>query len=327
MKPSELTNYLNQLPVKRLRAENIVSELISSGYCKLENIVIRPEHSSAYFFERDVREVEELINPTNGHKWFRISTPHGGLYDNLPERLFHRPVARVSDNQQWEDIKAEETKQEAEARRFFLLFDDIIAKQKVAIEQFESQALDGQHTDFLDSFLSVFWPQTVSFNLTPTQKHNLFQLTIVAHQVAGNIESMEEFMGLILTNNTKIAFKETAYNVPVTNVFPSLGQARLGVDSILVCGHVTKYKKLNIQIGPLSYEEMAPYFPNGSAEKLLHFLCGLLIPVEIDYDIEYLPLLTPKTSTTIPNKPATLINFTLNPTDGCAVLGYTTTLA
>lgn len=314
---------LDQLPVKRLRVESVIEELLSANICRQEDIVISPERSSGYNFERDVTEVEEVYNPLNGGPWFKIKTPRDGFYDSLPERLFHKPVGRIKHSEEWDEIRIEEIKQEIDARLFFSPFDNAINHHKVRIERFEKLALAGQETSFLKEFLTIFWPQSHELGLSEEQQFNLFHLTIIAHKVAGNIAWMEECFARLLGDPVELYYENVAFEVPITNEFPLLGQAFLGADYILAPKVLEKWRRLKIQVGPLNYEQMYHYFGMRKGEKLLQFLCHLLVPVEIDWTIKLIPKVCNEDKK---EDPDTLIHFSINDQEKHAFLGYTTVL-
>lgn len=319
-----ITELLAQLPVKRLRAEAILDELLASGFCRPQDVVISPERSSAYFYERDVAEVEEIFDPLSSRSWFKVNIPRDGFYDTLPERLFHRPAGRLKNNDEWGEIRADEAQQETDARLFFLPFDSALNKQRVRIETFEKKALEGRDTSFLKEFLAIFWPDSNELALSEEQQFGLFHLTIIAHKVAGDIAWMQTCFRQMLGDEVRLFYEDLVYGIPVEAEFPSLGEALLGVDSILKTKSFLKWRRLKIQIGPLFYEQMRNYFPQKKGERLLHFLCNLLVPAEIDWDIDFIPKVRKEAEEEISGTP---ISFTVNNNnDRYAVLGYTTVL-
>lgn len=332
MNSEELRKVLEQLPVKRLRVEAIVDELIVSGAYQQQKIIIAPERSSSYHYERDISDIEEVYNPYSGSAWCKVNTPRDGLYESLPERLYHRPTRRVKNNEQWEEIRIEEIKQEQEARQFLLPFDNTLGHQRIRIEQFEKKALAGQEKGFLDEFLRFIWPNAQQLELSEHQQFILFQLTIIAHKAAGNIVWMQDCFEQMLNDNVRIFYEDKPYTLPVEKEFSLLGEAIMGFDSILNCQGYNKWRRLKIQIGPLSYERMSNYFPCEKGEKLFHFLCNLLIPVELDWSLELIPKVSEDKNEEsgeieiFDKQRETLISFHLNADTQKAVLGYSTVL-
>lgn len=314
MPTEELKAALEQLPVRRLRVEAIVDELITSGFCRKEEIVIYPERSSAYFYERDVADIEEVFNELTGTSWYRVNTPRDGLYDTLPERLFHRPAGRSKSDEQWEEIRAEEERQEDEARQFFLPFDNAITHRRVHIEQFEKQALAGQDKGFLKEFLAVFWPESNDLLLTDEQQSTLFQMTTIAHKAAGNLVWMQDCFEQLLGDSVELSYESIVQSLPVETSFMPLGEAALGVDTVMATHALNdSFLCLKISIGPLNADAMEEYVPNGKSRKIIDFLCSLLVPIELDWRLE---LIAEKW----------VEGFRINSESQGALLGFTTVL-
>ena len=323
LQTGDLVELLDQMPVKRLRAEHILGELIEAGLCKREDLVVAPGRSSAYFFERDVSRIDEILNPYSGNSWFKANIPRDGFYDTLPERLFHRPIGRLKNSDEWSDIREEEVKQETEARLFFSPFDSLLNHQAIQIAQFEKNALAGDDRRFLKEFLQIFWPEAIALELTEEQKVSLFHLTVIAHKVAGNLLHMQECFNQIIADRVALYYEHTRYEEPIQNEFPAMGEMVMGVDALLVEETFVKWKRLRIQVGPLSYEQMSKYFPGSKGERLIHFLCGMLVPVEMDWVID----LVPKVETSEEGGTGdTLVSFTMDEADQYPVLGFTTVL-
>jgi hypothetical protein len=284
--------------------------------------VIAPEKSAARFFERDIADVEGL-DPYQRGMWWRVTTPNKGFYDFLPERLFHRPVRRAKNEEQWEDIRTEEAQQETDARQFLLPFDSALYHQRIKANQFEKSALEGSDMLFLQALLNVFWPNIESLSLNETQKYRLLQLTIVTHKIAGNIPWMEEAFGQMLEDDVKIEKEVERFSLPVQSNFAVLGDATVGVDFVLIPKKWQKKGRLLFKIGKrneetnqlqgVSYERMSIYFPEQRGEKLFRFLCGLLVPVEWECEMKVLQGTQHQ-------------GFWLNTPQAQTILGYTTIL-
>lgn len=319
----DLVELLDQMPVKRLRAEHILGELIEAGLCKREDLVVAPGRSAAYFFERDVSRIDEILNPYLGNSWFKANIPRDGFYDTLPERLFHRPIGRLKNSDEWSDIREEEVKQETEARLFFSPFDSLLNHQAIQIAQFEKNALAGDDKRFLKEFLQIFWPEAIALELSEEQKVSLFHLTVIAHQVAGNLLHMQECFNQIMADRVALYYEYNRYEEPIQNEFPAMGEMVMGVDALLVEGTFVKWKRLRIQVGPLSYEQMSKYFPGSKGERLIHFLCGMFVPVEMDWVIDLVPKVE---SSEEGSTGDTSVSFTMDEADQYPVLGFTTVL-
>lgn len=290
----EINNILPNLPTKRLRFEVIAEELFMNGV-EAQKLVIAPQKSSSRFFDRDVTGIEEL-DPFHRGKWWKLNTPNSGFYDYLPERLFNKPVSRARNEAQWEEIKAEETQQEADARQLLWPFDNALSHQKVKAAQFENHTLFGTDKQFLHEILIIFWPQIEALRLSENQKVRFFQLTIMAHKISSNITWMQEAFSFMLEDKVQIELNNSMFDLAVDDEFACLGDSFLGVNTVLVPKRLSKKGKLIFKISQiedetttlkgLSYERMNKYFPHQQGEKLFKTLCDLLVPVEFEVEMQ-----------------------------------------
>lgn len=323
LKIADLAGLLDQMPVKRLKAENVLLELLEAGLCKKEDLVVLPERSPAYFFERDISTVKEIMNPVAGNLWFRADIPRDGFYDTLPERLFHRPIGRGKNGGEWDEIREEEVKQEAEARLFFAPFDSTVSHQLIQIARFEKDVLAGDDKRFLKEFLQVFWPEASALHLNDGQKIGLYHLTVSCYRVAGNLVQMQECFNRMVVDPVELCFEDIPFEEPVENEFAAIGEMVIGVDAMLAKDTFMKWTRLRIKVGPLTYEQMNKYFPGCAGERLLHFLCSLLVPVEMDWIIDLVPDVDAGGEKCAGG---TLISFTMDDATQTPVLGFTTVL-
>ena len=319
----EINEWLGSLTVKRLRAEVVVEELVAAGFCRAEEVVLVPERSTAKFFERDVSAIEAVTDLSSGRIWHRAASPRGGFYDALPERLFHRPIPRSTDAEDWEEIREEETQQETEARLFFLPFDSQLNRQRIALERFERRVLAGQDDGFLREFVRAFWPEAEGLDLSAAQRQSLFWLTVMAHRVAGDLPAMEVCFSEFLDDAVRIIRQDGEGGQAVDFDLTPLGDLRLGEDEVLAVDFFAEGQWLSIEVGPLSYERMSAYFPGERGEKILEFLCHLLVPAELSCEVMLVPKLGLEEEVPASETP---ISFSIHDNGKQAVLGYTSLL-
>lgn len=317
---AEISSLLAEVPVKRLRLEYVLNELSESGLCEPGEVMFSPGKSSSKFFEGDIADLDDVPATKAGHFRYKAATPRDGLFDMLPERLFHKSVLTSKKQDEWESIRQSEKEQEADARLFLGPFDQLLIRQMARIGHFESQVLSGSETGFLREFVAIFWPETLALGLTENENMDLLQITVIAHRVAGNLREMERCFTRMLSDYCALEMQSGPYYAEVGSHFSGLGEALLGVDAVLDMESYRQWNKLVIRIGPLTYDRMSCYFPGSQGEKLLHFLCGMLIPAEWDWIVDFVPASPHEESEGL------VVNFLLDEVHCPGVLGYTTVL-
>lgn len=319
IRTDEIEALLNQITTRRLRFEHVVNELLDDGQLTKDEVVIRPERTSAYNFERDVLEVTDRPNDRHERLW-QINVPRDGFYDTLPERLFHRAKKRTKDQDEWDEIRQQEEKQEQESRHFFLPFDNAFNHQRADMARFEARTLAGEDERLLGELLQLVAPQARTLPLTPVQQLTLFLIIGQAHQTVGNWAQTARQFSRFLQAPVDIRYEPLrATNPPAGKVAEGwqptrLGNGRLGMDFVLPQPAASGQAGLiHLTIGPLTGAQLSEYIPGGIGLRYAELLAGYLFPAELDWRL------------TIRPDPAN-DGFRLSAADTGGRLGMTTTL-
>ncbi|QIP13091.1 type VI secretion system baseplate subunit TssG [Spirosoma aureum] len=291
---TEIESLLNQAATRRLRFENVVNELLDDGLIAKDELVISPERTSAYNFERDIQEIRDRSNDLHERLW-QIEIPRDGFYDTLPERMFHRAKKRTKDEDEWAEIRQQEEKQEQESREFFLPFDSEFNHQRAAIARFETRTLAGDDELLVSELLKLVAPDAETFSLTNQQKLTLFLLISQAYQVVGNWELTAYYFSSFLQAPVQIRYgrQVVAVNRPAGSASSwqpnRLGDGRLGLDWVLPQPAMLDDGGLiRLTIGPLTDSQLHGFLPGGSGIKHVQLLAGYLFPVDADWRMDIL---------------------------------------
>lgn len=324
LQPADIESLINQTATRRLRFENVVNELLDDGLLTRAELVISPERTTAYSFERDIREVRARFTDQHQTYW-QFNVPHDGFYDTLPERLFHEVRKRTKSPDEWAEIRRQEANQETESRLFFLPFDNEFNHQRAAIARFETRTLAGDDEQLVAELLKLVAPDADGFSLTPTQKVTLFLLITQAHKLVGNWQRTATYMSHFLDAPVHIQYGRQGMSgqlaSPATRVDgwqPNrLGDGKLGLDWVLPQPAIVDEGGLiRLAIGPLPPSRLPDFLPDGLGQRQLQLLAGYLFPVDADWQLEL------QTDTATLND-----GFRLSAAGMTGRLGFTTTLA
>src|SRR5687768_7995784 len=124
------TNTLNNLFTNLdndFRAEVIAAEMVEAGL-DAERILILMLGPLKRPFSKDVQSVTEELSEYDHKEYSLVKTPKEGVYDMLPEGLFHHPATHNSGKSEKEIIKMMKQRavEEQQARKFFLPFEATI---------------------------------------------------------------------------------------------------------------------------------------------------------------------------------------------------------
>lgn len=269
------------------RMEVVAAALIGQGYSLDELRIIR-QGMARRGFSTDVEAVYWQYAPKEQQDYLCIETNREGLYDMLPEGVFHQPIGKQL-NPDKDDVLQEiraHRQQEFFARRFFQFFEEQADKTMVEAYLFESRYNRMlNYPDFVDLFVP-YWP---FIKHLPHKQAVFFIHTIpILHQIRVNAERVGEALSLIL--DVPIVLQPISLSdKKATHSFESrLGESRLGVDLVLGNTFDDGEDDLQLLIGPLPAQRMRNFLETGSEYQLLEELCQVFLPADLFVVYEFL---------------------------------------
>ncbi len=280
---ARIAEYLNELE-HDFRAESIVADLLENGFAQSE-VVIVPDGSFSRKYAKDVSyaEVQQI---DNGQQLFKLHLTRDGLYDSLPEALFHaQPVKPLSGGHEMAVVSKNQKQEEKAARRFFLPFENELFNQRLAVEHEERKML----YNFTESLLGDAYPQfwNLDKNLPRKYTKSLVMVLHFAHRIVGDLELTAHCLKMILDEEVKINHLKQGLRIAAAGALPvkqspGLGSCALGDD--FICGNynVISDPVLEFVIGPLKNIPVTDLLENGSVTRFLDCFYGYFVPVEMD---------------------------------------------
>jgi hypothetical protein len=269
------------------RAEVVAAGLVERGYDP-SKIVLTREGAGKRGYAKDIEGIELRYSEHDLSDYLYIRTNRDGIYDILPEGLFHQTVNRKI-NKDKEDIIDEfriHREEEFFARKFFQLFeielDGVLTDIALLETKFDRRT---SHPDYTRIFLAC-WPV---ISLLERRQAILFLHTLPnLHRIRNNYTGTEESLSLILDvpvhlENIILAQKETG------NSFESeLGKSRLGIDLIPGKTFNDGLYDISLRIGPMSALKMKTFLPGEIADRILDCLRLLFLPANVFIVKEYI---------------------------------------
>jgi hypothetical protein len=307
---TEIVSSVNHLR-HDIRAEVIAAEIIENGLNPSEFLIV-PDGSFRRKFSRDISKAE-ILTLGNGQKVVGMHLTRDGLYDTLPEALFHEPLHEPYDSgNDMAKLSKKQKIEEKEARRFFLPFENELFFQRIQIEEKERDIL----ARFSETLFYDIYPQFWKFDRTLPKKlvSRLVQILHWSHKVIGKNDLTAQCLEAIIDEKVTISSRRRGlphnhFSGTMKEKTPGLGSAHLGEN--FICGEYQSDSDpvLEIVIGPLRNSTPSDYLENGSYTRFLESFFGFFIPVELD------PLVTIKVCDEE-------YGFTLNEAHPEVILGY-----
>ncbi|MFW5822024.1 MAG: type VI secretion system baseplate subunit TssG [Tangfeifania sp.] len=268
-----------------LRAEYLVSTLLEEGM-KPNEILVSFNGVLKRNWSHDISHavVEEF---QNGKDALGIHLNRPGVYDALPEALFHRFLG--STNISGSEMAKQSMKlraEEKQVRAFFRPFENEVFLQSAMVANVENQEIGSLHSDFLDALSPGFWK--IKEKIPKKYLSALIRFLPFVHRICGNYVMTAQCLGKILGEKVEIRLKfdegQKEKKEKANSEFSAgkLGSSKLGADLIVGEKASGFLGELVMEIGPLQNSKPEDYFPNGPADRFLNCFEGFFIPVELD---------------------------------------------
>lgn len=225
----------------------------------------------------------------SGKEALSIYLNRAGIYDSLPEALFHR----FSDNRNatGEDMAKESMllkNEEKQVRKFFRPFENEIFLQQTEVALNENEVFKSLYSDFLNELIPGFW--NIDERIPSTYASKLIRFLPFASRIAGNLELTAQSLEKILAEKVNIELKnDESYSADSENIVPDfsggrLGMSKLGADLVMGQNPTGFIGRLLFKIGPLKNTDPKDFFVNRPADLLLKCFFGYFIPAELDVE-------------------------------------------
>jgi hypothetical protein len=267
-----------------IRAEVIAAEIIENGL-NASDIILVPDGSFKRKYSKDVTHAE-VIKSENGQRVLGIHLTRDGLYDSLPEALFHdQSYEPLTSGHEMAKLSKKQKREEKEARLFFLPFENEIFYHRIQVEAEERRILRRLSENMFDDIYPQFWKLDRSL---PKKLVSRFVLILhLTHKILGNFDLTAKCLEVILEEDVKINLVRKPRSRDIPNGFNDrktggLGSAGLGED--FICGEYIPDSEpvMEFEIGPLYNSSIEDYLENGSYSRFLNCFYSFFVPVEVD---------------------------------------------
>jgi hypothetical protein len=273
-----------------IRAEVLLADLILDGLSP-SDILIFFNSSFKRRYSNDILKVEKL-NVNNVKEILGITLSRDGLYDLLPEGLFHSEWDEpISSAKGMSSSSKKESRVEEETRKFFLPFENEFFYQRIQLELQERSILRKLNDNNLDEFFLDFWK--VDRSLPRELCVKLTSMLPFVKDIAGDFMLTASCLSAILgedvtqaTRYASITSSEADSDLPDDIVL--LGNMTLGINSVIGKRSPENCKLIRFTIGPLRQTGIDPYMKKGDIARFIDCFSGFFIPMEMDVEFEVL---------------------------------------
>ncbi len=269
-----------------IKAEALVGDLLDNGLKPDDFLAI----NKGLFKRKYARDIESFnkIKFENGQEVAAIYLNRDGVYDSLPEGLFHDKTESSLNEQS--NISEESKKlkeQEKEVRNFFLPFENEIFLQRVKAELEERKILSNFSENLFDDIYPEFW--NLDRKLSRKYVSRMVLLLHLIYQIAGNLTLTAKALESILEETVTVKMVANSLNGTQNDKKPAkraqnnlLGLGSLGVN--FVCGEDVPDmgKTIEFTIGPLKNTTVDEYVENGTVSNFLNCFYSYFVPAGLE---------------------------------------------
>ena len=279
-----------------LRIEVILAELLAHGYA-FDDFLIQPVSLFARRYRRDLGNVHDENFERGGRPTVRtvLEVHREGMYDALPQQVFHQPGTSTSDappgpRAMVEDIRLQRRKEKA-TRRFFLPFEQEFFHFRVLIEQEERRYFTNLTARWYNEALARFWGVADS-GLPPEPLTNLLYLLPLAHNILGDLPRTQQCFESVLGQPVQLrVVSPIRHALTAADDAPAggggLGSLSLGRDMVLGGDYQETLPALEVTLHGLSVAELEAHLAGEWPAKALALLCEYFVAFETDVVLRY----------------------------------------
>lgn len=263
------------------KAETIAAEIAEQG-TDPEQILIQMLGSLKRTFSNDVKTVETEIFEDR-KEYTVVKAAREGIYDMLPQGLFHHPTAHKQARSEKEIIAAMKRRraEEMNARKFFLPVEATINHLRIEMALHENRLDKRSHYEDLVQLFASHWD---IFQYLDGRQANIFlHLVPIIHDIRDNHERIEEVLEMMFEVKVAITLRNQKPLQPDDLMFSRLAETALGVN--LTTGNVQfdeGVDEILLVVGPMEAALYRDFMPGGNSNKILQLLCDYLLPVHAD---------------------------------------------
>lgn len=249
----------------------------------IENIKTSHIGSFKKSFSSDIEKIEtkEYRNNTE----FNIFINRNGIYDLLPEGLFHQTLGSKKVKTVGDAVTEHKRfkQEEKEARKFFAPVEQMLFRYRIATEQAETEALFDLLNGKLNRSFFRFWG--LAQTLPEAETNRMLQVMPYCYFIKGDYNATTFALSYILNKEVTISVENRSNN-PSLSKPKAMKETRLGINTVL--GSVVKdvLQCWIFTINNLAKNDLEKYLETGKISKLLNRFTEIFIPLEIDVEYE-----------------------------------------
>lgn len=271
------------------KAVTFAADLVERGLVDIDEIEILPVGGDKRTFSKELHKSYDYHSDNRSATRHRIEINREGIYDMLPEGLFHQPPKgsrELDEEGMIKDIK-ERREEERDARLFFSPFDLEINHTRMIAELYENRLDKWNNYNELNQIFQFGWQE---FRLLNNKQSILWMhLLPEISQRRNDLSFIAKLLSALFDTSFVISnISDQQKMVPIsTEQLVTLGQGTLGIDSTIGDEFPPENDLVFIEIGPCSADQVISLMPGQQQRVILDMTLDYLIPFDTDIRISF----------------------------------------
>lgn len=264
-----------------IKVEALLSALFTEHPQFVNRFIISNKGQFTRTYRREILDYEIVDFKSDNLPYLLLNVSKDSIYDALPEGIFHYPKSDKIGKEVTEMTKdyRKQKKEEANARKFFMPFENEFWINAIHRDTFENELLHALSTSKPFDFFYQFWKLDRNIPLIFVAK--LIKLLPYVYQIVGNLELTAHCLSYILEE--EVEYEEVGYKeLSESEQNSLLGETNLGLNMILGSSYMDYSLYIEFKIGPIKNGNSRDYFSNGQIKKFIDLFYEYFLPLEVE---------------------------------------------
>lgn len=266
------------------------AELIENGSFESDQVAVIPVGGRQSAYAKDIIGHLFYYSESKRKDCIQIEVNREGLYDALPEGLFHQPPtgsSGFSEQQMVEDVQLRRA-EEKDARKFFMPFEAELNHLRTILELYENR-LDKRTT--YNDLTRIFEAAWSEFELLDNEQSiSWMNLLPLISEKRNDLDFLGQLLTLLFKVQVNVALVDSHLKAaPIEEKMQfKLGSGSLGLDTIIGNNFLTDDEEVVIHIGPADTDKLIHFMPGTANAYIIDLAISYLLPVENEVSINLL---------------------------------------
>ncbi len=270
------------------KATTRVAELLENGMVNKDQVAILPLGAKRSAYAKDINGYSAYYSDSLLQDRLIVEENREGLYDMLPEGLFHITPTRssgLSELEMMADVQLRRS-EEKDARKFFMPFEAELNHMRTLLEWYENRLDKKTSYNDLSMIFGAEWQEFAG--LDNDQRIIWMHLLPVIQQKRNDIGFLGDLLSVLFNIPVHaILLPAAPVHIPIADSMQfKMGGGALGTDTVIGNSFAADQETIAIHIGPADSDKLLQFLPGTANALLIDTVAAYLVPVDTKLQVE-----------------------------------------